>query len=252
MSQITEVRLTIAAIIYAIEIDLKSLVTKYITPCHDNLTFIGSQETIDNTLKRFKNDNPNIPFEDNIDEVIQYLDFGDFFKVILSNKAFIPENIIQEIKNSVSELEKLIAIRNRVMHTRPLMSSDFSIAYSFGKLKQESKEDVWSTLNSTLLKIEDDPSYVLTLSLPVLKLHKEEAHHNLPIPDFDETGFIGRKKDVNDILKLILGNNRVVTIMGEGGVGKTALALKVAYDILDLGAKNPFDIIFGYQLKQQC
>jgi LuxR family glucitol operon transcriptional activator len=120
MSQITEVRLTIAAIIYAIEIDLKSLVTKYITPCHDNLTFIGSQETIDNTLKRFKNDNPNIPFEDNIDEVIQYLDFGDFFKVILSNKAFIPENIIQEIKNSVSELEKLIAIRNRVMHTRPI------------------------------------------------------------------------------------------------------------------------------------
>jgi len=53
--------LTIAAIIYAIEIDLKNLVTKHIAPFHDNLNFIGSKETVESTIKRFKNDNPNIP-----------------------------------------------------------------------------------------------------------------------------------------------------------------------------------------------
>ncbi|MDB9963724.1 NB-ARC domain-containing protein [Vicingaceae bacterium] len=249
MSQITEVRLTIAAIIYAIEIDLKSLIIKHLTPYHDNLNFIGSQETIDNTVKRFKNDNEDIPIDGNIDDVIQYLDFADFFEVILSNKGFFPDSIIKEIKNSLTELEKLIAIRNRVMHTRPLMTSDFSIALSFGKTKQEFSNDVWLTLKSTLDKIEEDPSYVLTLSLSFLKLSNEDAHHNLPIPDFDETGFIGRKKDVADILKLILGNNRVVTIMGDGGVGKSALALKVAYDILDMGSKNPFDIIIWVSAK---
>jgi LuxR family glucitol operon transcriptional activator len=249
MAQITEVRLTIAAIIYAIEIDLKNQVFKHLTPFHDNLNFIGSQETVDNTVKRFRNDNQNLPIEDNIDEIIQYLDFADFFKVILSNKAFFPDAIIEEIKNSIPELEKLIAVRNRVMHTRPLMSGDFLIAFTFGKIKQESRNDVWLTLKSTLIKIEEDPSYVLTLSLPVLNLLNEDAHHNLPIPDFDETGFIGRKKDVAEILKLILGNNRVVTIMGEGGVGKSALALKVAYDILDLGSKNPFDIIIWVSAK---
>jgi LuxR family glucitol operon transcriptional activator len=249
MAQITEVRLTIAAIIYAIEIDLKSLVVKHLTPFHDNLNFIGSQETIDNTVKRFKNDNQNLPITDNIEEVIQYLDFADFFKVILSNKAFFPDSIITEIKNSITELEKLIAVRNRVMHTRPLMSGDFSIAFSFGKIKQESRNDVWLTLKSTLRKIEEDPSYVLTLTLPVLNLLNEDTHHNLPIPDFDETGFIGRKKDVAEVIKLILGNNRVVTIMGEGGIGKSALALKAAYDILDLGSKNPFDIIIWVSAK---
>ena len=65
MAQITEVRLTIVAIIYAIEIDLKNLVTKYIAPFHDNLNFISSKETIESTIKRFKNDNPNplfLPF----------------------------------------------------------------------------------------------------------------------------------------------------------------------------------------------
>lgn len=249
MGQITEVRLTLAAIIYAVEIDLKNLVIKYITPFQNNLNFIGSQETIDNAIKRFKNDNPSIPIDDNLDEVIQYLDFGDFFKIILANKPFFSNAIIDEIKSSIGELENLIAIRNRVMHTRPLMSGDFSTVYSFGKLKQESNSEVWLSLNSTLLKIEEDPSYVLTLTLPVLNFSKEDAHHNLPIPDFDETGFIGRKKDVSDITKLILGNNRVVTIMGEGGVGKTALAIKVAYDILDLGSKNPFDIIVWVSAK---
>lgn len=249
MAQITEVRLTIAAIIYAIEIDLKNQVFKHLTPFHDNLNFIGSQATIDNTVKRFRNDNQNLPIADNIDEVIQYLDFADFFKVILSNKAFFPDSIIEEIKNSITELEKLIAVRNRVMHTRPLMSGDFSTAFSFGKIKQESSNDVWLTLKSTLTKIEEDPSYVLTLSLPVLNLLNEDAHHNLPIPDFDETGFIGRKKDVAEVIKLILGNNRVVTIMGEGGIGKSALALKAAYDILDLGSKNPFDIIIWVSAK---
>ncbi|MDB9963723.1 hypothetical protein OAD50_01430 [Vicingaceae bacterium] len=165
MSQITEVRLTIAAIIYAIEIDLKSLIIKHLTPYHDNLNFIGSQETIDNTVKRFKNDNEDIPIDGNIDDVIEYLDFADFFEVILSNKEFFPDSIIEEIKNSFTELEKLIAVRNRVMHTRPLMTSDFSDAHSFGQKKQESSNDVWLTLKSTLDKIEDDPSYVLSLSL---------------------------------------------------------------------------------------
>ncbi|PCH78086.1 MAG: hypothetical protein COB98_01625 [Flavobacteriaceae bacterium] len=249
MAQITEVRLTIAAIIYAIEIDLKNLVTKYITPFNDNLNFIGSKETISSTIKRYKKDNPNLPVEGNIDEVIQYLDFADFFKIILSNKSFFNDHIIDEIKKSLPELESIIGIRNRVMHTRPLMNSDFAVAVAFGKKKQEHLNDIWYTLNSTLTKIEEDPSYVLTLTIPSTKSIKDEAHHNLPIPDFDETGFIGRKKDLVDIQKLILGNNRVVTVMGEGGVGKTALALKVAYDILDLGAKNPFDIIIWISAK---
>ncbi|WP_040664927.1 NB-ARC domain-containing protein, partial [Nafulsella turpanensis] len=92
-------------------------------------------------------------------------------------------------------------------------------------------------------RIEKDPYYVLSLSIPSYAFNDTIISNNLPIPDFDETGFIGRKKDVEDVKKLILSNNRVVSIIGDGGVGKTSLMLKVAYDIIDLKDKCPFDLI---------
>jgi Flp pilus assembly protein TadD len=64
----------------------------------------------------------------------------------------------------------------------------------------------------------------------------------LPIPDFDETGFLGRKKQASDLLKHVLGPYPVVSLVGDGGIGKTALALKVAYDVLDM-PNCPFEAI---------
>ena len=72
---------------------------------------------------------------------------------------------------------------------------------------------------------------MLNLSIPD---YRDSSKNNLPIPDFDETGFIGRRDEVEEVKKLCLGPYPVVTVVGEGGLGKTALALKVAYDILDL------------------
>jgi transcriptional regulator with XRE-family HTH domain len=46
---------------------------------------------------------------------------------------------------------------------------------------------------------------------------------NLPI---SITSFIGREKERDEIIKLI-GKNRLVTIAGVGGIGKTCLALQV-------------------------
>src|SRR5690606_17485142 len=72
--------------------------------------------------------------------------------------------------------------------------------------------------------------------------------HNLPIPDFDDTGFIGRTNDVEEIKKLIF-SNKVVSILGDGGIGKTALAVKVAYDLVDMGEKCPFELIIWTSAK---
>ena len=41
--------------------------------------------------------------------------------------------------------------------------------------------------------------------------------------------FIGRTKDVEEVKHLIF-TNKVVSIIGDGGIGKTALAIKVVYD----------------------
>jgi hypothetical protein len=69
------------------------------------------------------------------------------------------------------------------------------------------------------------------------------------MPDFDESGFIGREEDARDLLNLITGNTNVVTLIGDGGIGKTALMLKVAYDIVDMGENCPFDTILWYSSK---
>jgi predicted transcriptional regulator len=47
---------------------------------------------------------------------------------------------------------------------------------------------------------------------------------------------------VDQLVRLCLGAYPVITVVGEGGIGKTALALKVAYEILDLPT-SPFEAI---------
>jgi len=39
MAKITEVRLTLAAFIYGVEIDLKNIIKKYIAPFHEDIHF---------------------------------------------------------------------------------------------------------------------------------------------------------------------------------------------------------------------
>jgi non-specific serine/threonine protein kinase len=54
-------------------------------------------------------------------------------------------------------------------------------------------------------------------------------HHNLPA---QLTSFVGREREIDEIRRLV-GVNRLVTLTGSGGCGKTRLALQVATEVLD-------------------
>ncbi|HKY56193.1 MAG TPA: BTAD domain-containing putative transcriptional regulator, partial [Anaerolineales bacterium] len=57
---------------------------------------------------------------------------------------------------------------------------------------------------------------------------RETPKTNLPVP---LTSFIGREKEVEEIIKL-LSKNRLVTLTGSGGVGKTRLAIQAANKLI--------------------
>jgi hypothetical protein len=62
---------------------------------------------------------------------------------------------------------------------------------------------------------------------PPLRTAKTVVEHNLP-PQL--TSFVGRSAQMDDVRQL-MGYNRLVTLTGAGGVGKTRMALQVAADV---------------------
>lgn len=244
MAKITEVRLTLAAFIYGIEIDLKNVIKKNITPFHEDIHFFQDNDLQIKVIERFNKENQGVNYKNSLEDIVDFLDFGDTFVILKKNKIFLNKPTNDFINLIFNDLVSVIPIRNRVMHTRPLLGGDFATVYDFiSKLKSNDPIE-WKATIETRNLIEKDPSYVLTLKFPTTLFSSQtnKVIHNLPVPDFDETGFIGRGKDVNDVKQLVF-SNKVVTVLGDGGIGKTALALKVAYDIIDLDEKCPFELI---------
>ena len=74
---------------------------------------------------------------------------------------------------------------------------------------------------------------------------------NLPPEDYAlEGGFVGRTNDRIKLKELLYGDQyQVLTLTGSGGVGKTALALNVAYEILD-DSQVRFSAIVWFSAKE--
>ena len=57
----------------------------------------------------------------------------------------------------------------------------------------------------------------------------ERPRHNLPA---ELTGFVGRRKELAQ-LRSMLASSRLLSLTGAGGAGKTRLAVRLAYDVID-------------------
>ncbi len=88
-------------------------------------------------------------------------------------------------------------------------------------------------------------------SIKILPLD-DRCINNIPPADYDlDGGFVGRKSEIKDIKKRLYTNlDRIITIMGAGGVGKTALALEIAKSIID-DPKNPFKAVVWFSAKDE-
>ncbi|MBA4074708.1 MAG: hypothetical protein C0508_06660, partial [Cyanobacteria bacterium PR.023] len=74
---------------------------------------------------------------------------------------------------------------------------------------------------------------------------------NLPPMDYEsDGGFVGRKDDLAKLKKYVLGQESIVSVLGAGGVGKTALVHHFVSNLLFSNNKR-FDSIIWYSAKER-
>jgi len=182
-------------------------------------------------------------------EVLIELDMGDLIKIINSSPHSFKLNP-EKMKMLNDYFTKIIPIRNRVMHTRPLEVGDRS-------LLTEVLENItsilpwinWKESISTREKIRNKPHEIFNQHFKKPHEYESNVYHNLPQPEFDDTGYIGRKKEVKDIIDLLKDKkSQIITIVGNGGIGKTATAVKALYELID-DIDNDFEAIIWISLK---
>lgn len=225
-------RQTLYAILSAIENDLRNLIITQLGSQLDTKTLLG-EALWSRAIDKMKRDMGSSETQEQLTLMITYIDFDDLRQVLGRYKNSLPADLAKYIRERDMIFSGLIPIRNRIAHTRPLHPSDLSETIETAAKLVSENESVWLNLRHTMECLKTEPSFVNGLQIPVDD--NDSSKHNLPIPDFDETGFVGRDKWVAEITrKCLKGAYPVITIMADGGIGKTALALKVAYDILDL------------------
>ena len=194
---------------------------------------------IDRALKRLREDfdDPIWGYEDvQHDDLIRYLDLGDLINLLNRHLPSLKNAKPSHIKSATKFISEkgIISIRKRVMHPiRPLEPDDLSILLDTShKLNKIAPSLIWDPLLESINRLSKEDE-LLDVSIPTDFEDDPPIIYNLPPAEFDDTGFIGRSKERMALKKLLISDQRVITVVGEGGKGKTALALRVCNDILD-------------------
>ncbi len=233
-------RIELFAICTSLETDLKN----FILLSDDNINF--TQAMREKAIQREKSIDAN-----NDEQVLNQLDLKDYVELI---KSYPYKYKINNDKCYILDeyFKKIVPVRNRVMHTKPLELGDRALLIEvMEKIDFELNWIDWRETINTRETIATDPSKLLSKKYVPLKEYNPNIYHNLPEPEFDDTGYIGRVRDRKEIRDLILNKkNQIITIVGNGGVGKSATVVKVLYDLIDDPQCN-YDCIIWITLKTQ-
>lgn len=182
------------------------------------------------------------------------MDFGDLAKLLRPSEQLLKDTYGADAGAIASEIDRFVPARNRVCHSRPLEEEDFSACLDFAKMLVNNHRTLpWASLRKTQRLLTDNPGFVITLEIPEYwQVGSTSVSHNLPLPDYDETGFLGRLTDRREVRKHLLAAHPIITIVGEGGVGKSALAVHCLYDLLNLSDNPPYDAIIWTSLKTKA
>ncbi|QNN21771.1 S1 RNA-binding domain-containing protein [Planctomycetales bacterium ZRK34] len=227
-------RLSCFALISAIETDIRQVIEHF---AHQSQTEdIFSDDVRQNAKQRSANDSKHAETGSTRDiHLLAYTDFSDLAGILNRFRSNLECLSAPDIAKLVAGLTGLTPVRNRVCHNRPLEPDDFSKLHDFAvSVVQIGNGLDWRTLTRTITQLKDHPQFVLGLQIPEYwDERKSIIPNNLPMPEFDDTGFLGRQNDRRELGRLLVTGPNIVSVVGEGGVGKSALALRCLYDLLD-------------------
>lgn len=239
-------RVSMFALISAIEFDLRRIILLHIAPNY-HINVLLTSEELEKCEVRSKKDGKEID-EGDSSTWLSYLDYGDIFQIVRRQSKALPRNIAQSIASITEAFQRSIPVRNAVMHGRPITAKQKASFFEFIELIERQGNAIWSSFYDTSEKLQD----VRFLSSFTINLESDTTKivNNLPSPDFDDTGFVGREGMVQSVRQAILGPFPLISLLGEGGLGKTAIALKTAYELLD-DDSSPFEMIIWVSSKSE-
>lgn len=233
-------RIVMFSICSSIEYDIK----KYILNCTSEIEF--DKDMIEKVKERISK-KIQIEQEMNQERILNSLDLSDYVVILLKDPYKYKLNNIN-IEKIKEYFEKIIPIRNRVMHTKPLELGDKAILEEvLETIDNEICFIKWEEVKNTRELLKNAPEKLIDKWKPIT--YHDNYYHNLPEPEFDDTGYIGRRKEITEITDLIIQEKYpVISIIGNGGIGKTAITVKILYDLID-NPQNPYEAIIWVSLK---
>lgn len=181
-------------------------------------------------------------------DLLHGLDLGDKIAILMRHKAELDDSARAYFMSKRVTLERCIPIRNAVMHGRPLTTEEYSAGFAAANefLKASA---YWPTLSRVYHDFDADPTAFVSASIHLLDDDSFGGTlNNLPSPDYDDTGFFPRPMLEADLKKKLLGRHPVITVLGEGGNGKSALALQTLYGLVESN-DHDFDAIVWVSAK---
>ena len=139
-------------------------------------------------------------------------------------------------KNDVQmRLDAINKIRQRAYHSKPVYEADLRQVIVEAEYVANHMGEFGIELKSFLDVFWNDRQKHAT-KLPANKRGTDSGLFvNVPADDFE---LIGRRSEMRDLEQWLRGRDAVVTIAGRGGVGKTAVAIKLVHKLWDFPADS--------------
>ena len=198
--------------------------------------------------------------KDNWEEPLDFLencDFMDLMEIVFYKNMYdkyFPNGLIS--KEDFSKIMKsLYELRCKIAHVRGYFTSlDLDMLLENTQKISNNIEEYGKDFINFVKELKENPTeFIIEMPTEFICDYSEtnKIPNNIPVPDYEyEGGFVGREEDIKTITNLLNGDRfRIITITGAGGVGKTALALKVIHKYPD-DSNDIFDGIIWLSAKE--